>query len=344
MIGGKALKTSRMLSGIDSHTAGEAARIITGGIPKLLGNTVAEKKQWLMDNKDDLRKSLMLEPRGHSEMFGAFLIPASDPKADFGAIFMDTGGYLNMCGHNTIAAVSAIVETGMVDVDENDREKEVVLETPAGLIYATAHLSEPYVVESVSFKNVPSFLYKKDVTIDVPDVGQVTLDVSFGGSFFAIVKVADLGLQISHKNASELADVGMKILNAANDQIQVQHPTMDYIKTIDLVEMWGDPASEDATLQNVVVFGDGQVDRSPCGTGTSAKLATLHARGEIGIDEKFVYESILNTKFTGRVVEETSIGGLEAVIPEVTGSSYITGFNTFLFDPSDPLSGGFELK
>lgn len=338
------MKISRMLSGIDTHTAGEAARLITGGIPKLDGDTVAQKKQYLIDHQDDLRKSLMLEPRGHSEMFGAFIIPATDPEADFGIIFMDTGGYLNMCGHNTIAAVTAIVETGMVTVNKSDRQKDVTLETPAGLIHATAHMSEPFVVDSVSFRNVPSFLYKRDVTIEVPDVGQVTLDVSFGGSFFAIVKIADLGLTISQKNASTLSDVGMKILHAANDQIQVQHPTLDYIKTIDLVEMWGTPESDDATLQNVVVFGDGQVDRSPCGTGTSAKLATLHARNEIGVNEQFVYESILNTEFRGRIVEETSIGNIKAVIPEITGSAYITGFNTFLFDPSDPLSGGFELK
>lgn len=338
------MKLSRMLSGIDTHTAGEPARVITGGIPKLIGKTIADKKQYLIDHKDDLRKALMLEPRGHSEMFGAFLIPAISDEADFGIIFMDTGGYLNMCGHNTIAAVTAIVETGMVDLDEDTREKDVVLETPAGLIYATAHLDEPFHVKSVSFKNVPSFLYKKDIEIDVPDVGKVKLDVAFGGSFFAIVEIAQLGLKIDRKNSQQLADVGMKILNAANDQIKVQHPTMDYINTIDLVEMWGPAQSDDATLQNVVVFGDGEVDRSPCGTGTSAKLATLFARNQIDIDEKFVYESILNTKFSGRVVEKTTIGGLDAIIPEITGSAYITGFNTFLFDPSDPLSGGFELK
>lgn len=338
------MKFNRMLSAIDSHTAGEAARIIIGGIPKLKGDTIAEQKQYLMDHHDDLRKAVMLEPRGHSEMFGAFLVPAKSPEADFGIIFMDTGGYLNMCGHNTIAAVTAIVETGMVDVKETDREKEVVLEAPAGIIHATAHMSEPFVVDSVSFKNVPAFLYKRDVTINVPDLGEIKLDVSFGGSFFAILPVAEINEKIDPSNAGQLADAGMKILKAANEQIKVQHPTMPYIKTIDLVEMYGDPKSPDATKQNVVVFGDGQVDRSPCGTGTSAKLATLYAKGELGMHEKFVYESILQTKFTGQVVEETSIGGQKAIIPEVTGSAYLTGFNTLLFDPHDPLSGGFILK
>ena len=338
------MKFNRMLSVIDSHTAGEAARIVIGGIPKLEGNTIAEEKQYLIDHHDDLRKSIMLEPRGHSEMFGAFLVPAKNPEADFGIIFMDTGGYLNMCGHNTIAAVTAIVETGMVDVKETDRENEVVLEAPAGIIRATAHMSEPFVVDSVSFQNVPAFLYKKDVTIDVPELGKITLDVSFGGSFFAILPVEEVKENISPENSSKLAEIGMKILHAANEQIKVQHPTMPYIHTIDLVEMYGDPKSEDATKQNVVVFGDGQVDRSPCGTGTSAKMATLYAKGELGLNEKFVYESILQTKFVGRVLKETTIGDQKAVIPEVTGSAYITGFNTLLFDPHDPLSGGFNLK
>ncbi|MGF0014570.1 proline racemase family protein [Limosilactobacillus reuteri] len=338
------MKFNKMLSAIDSHTAGEAARIIIGGIPKLKGNTIAEEKQYLIDHHDDLRKSIMLEPRGHGAMFGAFLVPAKNPQADFGIIFMDTGGYLNMCGHNTIAAVTAIVENGMVDVKATDREKEVVLEAPAGIIRATAHLSEPFVVDSVSFKNVPAFLYKKDVTINVPDLGQIKLDVSFGGSFFAILPIKEVNEKIEPKNSEKLAEVGMKILKAANEQIKVQHPTMPYINTIDLVEMYGEPKSKDATMQNVVVFGDGQVDRSPCGTGTSAKMATLYAKHELGLHEKFVYESILNTKFTGQVLEETKVGNQKAVIPEVTGSAYITGFNTLLFDPKDPLSEGFILK
>ena len=232
----------------------------------------------------------------------------------------------------------------MVDVKATDREKEVVLEAPAGIIRATAHLSEPFVVDSVSFKNVPAFLYKKDVTINVPDLGQIKLDVSFGGSFFAILPIKEVNEKIEPKNSEKLAEVGMKILKAANEQIKVQHPTMPYINTIDLVEMYGEPKSKDATMQNVVVFGDGQVDRSPCGTGTSAKMATLYAKHELGLHEKFVYESILNTKFTGQVLEETKVGNQKAVIPEVTGSAYITGFNTLLFDPKDPLSEGFILK
>ncbi|MCH4010138.1 proline racemase family protein [Companilactobacillus sp.] len=337
------MEFTKMMTAIDSHTAGEAARIITSGGPILKGNSIAEKKQYLIDHYDSVRTSVMLEPRGHNEMFGAFLVDAMNPEADYGIIFMDTGGYLNMCGHNTIAAVTAIVETGMVDVEPGAKEKKVVLDTPAGLIHAVAHLDGEHVT-SVSFQNVPAFLYKKDVVVDVPDLGKIKLDISFGGSFFAILPVAEINEKIEPDNSQALADAGMKILHAVNDQVKVQHPELKHIHTVDLVEMYGDPKDAESTKQNVVIFGDGQVDRSPCGTGTSAKLATLHAKGELGIDEQFVYESILKTKFYGRIVKETKAGDLPAVIPEITGSAWITGFNQFVFDPTDPLSDGFELK
>lgn len=338
------MQFNKMMTAIDSHTAGEAARIITSGVPILKGNTIAEKKQYMIDHYDDIRTAVMLEPRGHNEMFGAFLFEPMKPEADFGIIFMDTGGYLNMCGHNTIAAVTSIVETGMIDVKPGAKEQKVVLDTPAGLIHAVAHLSGDHQVSSVSFQNVPSFLYKKDVVVDVPDIGKIKLDISFGGSFFAILPIAEVKEKIEPENSQQLADTGMKILKAVNEQVKVQHPTLDYIKTVDLVEMYGDPKDEESTKQNVVIFGDGQVDRSPCGTGTSAKLATLHAKGQLGIDEEFVYESILKTKFYGRVVKETKAGDIPAIIPEITGSAWITGFNRFVFDPTDPLVHGFELK
>ncbi|APX72197.1 proline racemase family protein [Companilactobacillus allii] len=338
------MQFNRSITVIDSHTAGEAARIVTGGMPKLIGNTIAEKKQYLIDHYDKIRTSIMLEPRGHSEMFGAFLMEPINPEADFGIVFMDTGGYLNMCGHNTIAAVTAIVETGMVDVEPGAKDKNVNLDTPAGLVRAVAHLRGDHEVESVSFRNVPSFLYKKDVEVDVPDIGKIKLDISFGGSFFAILPVSEVNEKIDTHNEQKLAEVGMKVLHAVNEQVKVQHPELSHIKTVDLVEMYGEPKDDESTLQNVVVFGDGQVDRSPCGTGTSAKLATLYSKDKLKMNEKFVYESILETKFYGRVVEETKAGNIPAIIPEITGSAWITGFNNLVFDPTDPLTNGFELK
>ena len=338
------MKLNKMISVIDTHTAGEAARLVTAGIPKIPGKDMVEKKQYFIDHLDDVRKSVMFEPRGHQDMFGAFLLPPTKEEADFGLVFMDTGGYLNMCGHNTIAAVTAAVETGMVDVEEGATEKEVVVETPAGLIYATAKLKDNVgKVKEVSFRNVESFLYKRDVELDVEGVGHIKFDISFGGSFFCIISADQLGLEVKPENASKLKEAGLKIRDAINANIEIQHPTLEHIKTVDLVEIYDKPSHPEATYKNVVVFGDGNIDRSPCGTGTSAKLATLYAKGELKPGEPFVYESILGTLFKGRIVEERKLADFDAVIPEITGSGYILGFSNYVYDPDDSLTYGFLL-
>ena len=338
------MKLNKMISVIDTHTAGEAARLVTAGVPKIPGKDIVEKKQYLIDNLDDLRKSVMFEPRGHQDMFGAFLLPPTKEEADFALIFMDTGGYLNMCGHNTSAAVTAAVETGMVDVEEGATEKEVVVETPAGLIYATAKLKDNGAkVKEVSFKNVESFLYKRDLELDVEGVGHIKFDISFGGSFFCILSADQLGLEVKPENASKLKEAGLKIRDAVNANIEIQHPTLSHIKSVDLVEIYDKPSHPEATYKNVVVFGDGNIDRSPCGTGTSAKLATLYAKGELKPGEPFVYESILGTLFKGRIVEERKLADFDAIIPEITGSGYILGFSNYVYDPDDALTYGFLL-
>ena len=338
------MKLNKMISVIDTHTAGEAARLVTAGVPKIPGKDIVEKKQYLIDNLDDLRKSVMFEPRGHQDMFGAFLLPPTKEEADFALIFMDTGGYLNMCGHNTIAAVTAAVETGMVDVEEGATEKEVVVETPAGLIYATAKLKDNGAkVKEVSFKNVESFLYKRDLELDVEGVGHIKFDISFGGSFFCILSADQLGLEVKPENASKLKEAGLKIRDAVNANIEIQHPTLSHIISVDLVEIYDKPSLPEATYKNVVVFGDGNIDRSPCGTGTSAKLATLYAKGELKPGEPFVYESILGTLFKGRIVEERKLADFDAIIPEITGSGYILGFSNYVYDPDDALTYGFLL-
>ena len=338
------MKLNKMISVIDTHTAGEAARLVTAGIPKIPGKDMVEKKQYFIDHLDDVRKSVMFEPRGHQDMFGAFLLPPTKEEADFGLVFMDTGGYLNMCGHNTIAAVTAAVETGMVDVEEGATEKEVVVETPAGLIYATAKLKDNGAkVKEVSFKNVESFLYKRDVELDVEGIGHIKFDISFGGSFFCIISADQLGLEVKPENASKLKEAGLKIREAVNANIEIQHPTLEHIKTVDLVEIYDKPSHPEATYKNVVVFGDGNIDRSPCGTGTSAKLATLYAKGEHKPGEPYVYEIILGNLFKGRIVEERKLAGYDAIIPEITGSGYILGFSNYVYDPDDELTYGFLL-
>ena len=335
------MKFSRSITAVDSHTCGEATRVVTGGIPHIPGKTMPEKKQWLEDNLDYLRTSIMLEPRGHNEMFGSIMTAPTTDEADFGIIFMDGGGYLNMCGHGTIGAMTVAVETGVVDPVEPITH--VVQEAPAGIIKGEVSVKDG-LVESVSFTNVPAFLYKRDQKVNLPGVGEVTFDISFGGSFFAIIKASELGLEIKPENAFAIRDKALELRDIINKEIPVQHPELEHIKTVDLVEVWSEPTHPEATLKNVVVFGEAQVDRSACGTGTCAKLATLYAKGEIKEGEKFVYESILGTLFEGEIVGTAKVGEFDAVIPKITGRAFITGFNHFVIDDRDPLKHGFMLK
>lgn len=336
------MKISKQIIAVDSHTMGEPTRIVISGVPNIPGDTMAEKKEYLENNLDHLRTAIMLEPRGHNDMFGSIITAPASKEADLGIIFMDGGGYLNMCGHGTIGAMTVAVETGMVEVVEPITE--MTLEAPAGLIKGTVKVEDGKALE-VSFKNVPAFLYKSDVKVEVPELGKtLTIDVAFGGSFFAILHQEQIGVDICPENANELNRIGMIILKAVNEQIEVVHPELSHIKTIDLVEIYGEPKNPTSTLQNVVVFGNGQVDRSPCGTGTSAKMATLFTKGKLKQGETFVYESIIGTQFKGRVVETFEKNGVTFIIPEITASAFITGINHLLIDPKDPLKYGFELK
>ena len=268
---------SRGLHAIDSHTAGEPTRILIGGLPTIKGATMPEKKAYLEKNLDHIRTAVMLEPRGHNDMFGSILTTPTVDEADFGIIFMDGGGYLNMCGHGTIGAVTAAIETGMVEMVEP--VTKVVLEAPAGIVRAEAEVKDGK-VQKVSFVNVPAFLYKKDQKV-VLDGKEITFDISFGGSFFAIVNAKQLGLEIKPENTTALTDLALRLRDVINAEIEIQHPTLAHIKTVDLVEIFDEPTHPEATYKNVVIFGQGQVDRSPCGTGTSAKMATLYAKGEL---------------------------------------------------------------
>ena len=326
---------------VDSHTAGESTRVVVGGIPKIPGKSMPEKKEWLESRMDYLRTALMLEPRGHNDMFGAILTSPTTEEADYGIIFMDGGGYLNMCGHGTIGAMTVAVETGMVEVTEPITK--IVQEAPAGMIHGEV-LVEGGKAKTVSFQNVPSFLYKQDQEVELPEYGRIHFDISFGGSFFAIVKAEQVGLSIVPENAEKLKALGIALRDIINREIPVMHPTLSHIHTVDLVEWWSETETKGATLKNCVVFGKGQVDRSPCGTGTSAKMATLFARGELKVGEPFYYESILGTIFEGKILDTAKVGGYDAVIPQITGSAYITAFNHFVMEKNDPLKYGFVLE
>ena len=257
---------------VDAHTVGEFCRVVIGGFPEPEGNTMIEKKKWMEHNYDHVRTALMFEPRGHHDMFGAFLCEPVNKEADFGVMFMDTGGYLNMCGHCTIGAVTVAIEAGLVESHEG--ENSVVLDAPAGLIRTTAIVKDGK-VENVTLTNVPAFVYKENLSVTV-DGQEIPFTISFGGSFFALVDTTKLNIgEINPKTVPEYTKLGMKMMEIINKEIPVKHPLLD-IDTVDLVEFYGPtPNPDKATMRNVVVFGDAMADRSPCGTGTSAKLATL---------------------------------------------------------------------
>ena len=334
------MNPKRTIFTVESHTMGEPLRLVVGGMPALKGNSMAEKRQYFIDHYDYIRTALMQEPRGHNDMFGAVLVPPTMPEADVGVFFMHGLGFHNMCGHGTIATNTILVETGLVDVTEP--VTTIKMEAPAGLV--TVHVNvEDGTARSVSFENVPAFVYRRSVPVEVPGYGLLDIEVAFGGSFFAIIEAAKLGIPICRENAGKLIDAGMAIIEAANEQIEIVHPDLPHIKTIDLCEIFGPPQTPGADLQNITIF-DGQIDRSPCGTSTCAELAVLWDQGKMKVGDSFVYESVINTTFTGRILDETKVGPYPAILPEVTGSAYITGYGQYVIDDNDPVKYGFRLN
>lgn len=323
---------------IDLHAAGEPCRVATGGFPEPQGATMIEKRRWMEERCDNLRRALMLEPRGHGNMFGALVCEPVHLEAQLGVVFMDTGGYLNMCGHGTMAVAAAAVEAGLVEAREGDNE--VVLDAPAGLVRARVCVKGGR-AESVSLENVPSFVLRDEAEVEV-DGRIVPLTIAFGGSFFALVDASELDLgPIGPETALVYARLGELVRKAVNDQVPIKHPELD-IRTVDLVE-FSQPAPDPAVadLRHIVVFGAGSVDRSPCGTGLSAKLAALHRRGEIALGQPLVCESFIGTRFTGVIEREATVGGIPAVVPRISGRAFVTGVGTCLVDPDDPLKHGF---
>ncbi len=331
----------QQISTIDAHTAGEPLRIITSGFPDLPGSTILEKRQYAKQHYDHLRRTLMWEPRGHADMYGCILTPPVTPDGDVGVLFMHNEGFSTMCGHGIIGLVKVGVDTGYFPAQ--GAQRVVKIDTPAGRVTATAHLRDGR-VERVSFLNVPSFLLERDLVVDVPGIGSVTCDIAYGGAFYAYVDAEPLGLEITPENQRTLIDVGMRIKRAVMSSYPIVHPDGDpdlnfLYGTILVQRMAGDVHS-----RNVCVFAEGEVDRSPTGTGVSGRLAIHHARSELGLNETIVIESIISTSFSGRVAEETQVKGLAAIIPEVAGTAHITGKHTFLIDPDDPLADGFILR
>lgn len=332
-----------VITTIEAHAAGEPLRIITGGMPELQGVTILERRRYLLEHYDYIRKALMWEPRGHRDMYGCVLTSPVSPDADLGVLFMHNEGYSTMCGHGVIALVTTLLETGAVPAQGHNTA--VNLDTPAGLVRATAHLNKNGHVERVSFLNVPSFLFARDIKIDVPEYGKVIVDIAFGGAFYAFLPARQVGLHISPEQANNLALAGDHITKAVNAAFPVKHPIEEDLSFLYGTIFTGPPEDPSHHSRNVCIFADAQVDRSPTGTGVSARLALHHAKGEISKGQEISIESILGraSTFSGRVSGQTHVGSFPAVIPEVSGRACITGQSEFIIDPNDTLGRGFFL-
>lgn len=329
-----------MIRTIDTHTAGQPTRTVVGGLPLIPGATMAEKMLYLRDNEDSLRQFLMYEPRGNEIMSGAIITESINNQADIGVIFIEVGGYLPMCGHDTIGLTTALIETGYIKAQEP--QTTITLDTPAGLVKVVAQVDQGSVI-NVTFKNVPAFVLAKDVEIELKEWGKIRLDVSYGGNVYAILNACELGLKIDKTNTTQIINAGKKICQAVNEQVKIQHPEKNFINKCTHVEFSTSPVHPAADLKNVVVIPPGAIDRSPCGTGTAAKIATLYQEKKLFKGDTFCHESIIGTIFTGKIVEETFVKNIPAVITEISGSAYITGFNNLVLDRDDPLPQGYYL-
>lgn len=326
---------------IDAHTEGEPLRVITDGFPQLQGDTILTRRRDAKARWDHLRKALMWEPRGHADMYGCLLTPPVTPGADIGVLFMHNEGFSTMCGHGIIGITTVALETGILPLQAP--ETTLRIDTPAGLVTAWARIDDGH-VRSVRFRNVPAFVLAADRPVQVPGLGNVALDIAFGGAFYAFVQADRVGSTCTPGDFRGLIDAGMAIKRAVIDALPIIHPLETDLSFLYGTIFIGPPLSADAHSRNVCVFAEGEVDRSPTGTGVSARLAIHHARGEIGLQEPIVIESIIGSRFTGRVVEITTCGPHVAVVPEVEGTAHITGRHEFLIDPRDPFREGFVLR
>ncbi len=325
---------------IDGHTCGNPVRVVTGGsIPVLQGATMFEKRQHFLAEHDWIRKSLCFEPRGHDMMSGALLYPATRPDCDVALLFIETSGCLPMCGHGTIGTVTTIIEHGLV----NPREPGLLrLDTPAGLVEARYEQKGPY-VENVRLTNIPSFLLGRGYEVEVEELGTLKVDVAYGGNFYAIVESQTNYSDLSALQPSDIQRLSPKLRKAFNARHKIVHPENPALDRLTHVLWTGKPRTPGATARNAVFYGDKAIDRSPCGTGTSARMAQLHATGRLKQGEDFVHESIIGTMFKGHVESTTSVGNLPAIIPSFEGWARVTGLNTIFVDDRDPLWAGFQV-
>jgi proline racemase len=314
-------------------------RVITGGVGPIPGATMLERKLHFEQHMDDMRLLLMREPRGHSAMSGAILQPPLREDADWGVLFIEVSGLLPMCGHGTIGVATVLVETGMVEVTEP--ETVIRLDVPAGLVEARVQVQDGR-AKAVTIRNVASFLHARDRVVDVPGLGEIHYDMAYGGNFYALTPAAAAGLVVDPARSPELIEAGLAVMEAINAVERPVHPEDARINGVHHV-VFHEPGRDGADAVAATSIHPGWLDRSPCGTGTSARMAQLVARGELEIGAPFVNQSVIGTRFTGRAVEETTVAGNPAIVPTITGRAWVTGLNQYLVDPDDPFPAGFTL-
>lgn len=325
---------------IDAHTCGNPVRLVAGGGPLLQGNSMMERRLYFLEHYDWIRKGLMFEPRGHDMMSGSILYPPVDPENDIGVLFIETSGCLPMCGHGTIGTVTIALEEGLVIPKVPGKLR---LETPAGLV-RVEYAMENGKVQWVRLTNIPSFLYKTDLEVDCPDLGPLTLDVAYGGNFYAIVDPQPNFPGIEHFTAADLIRWSPVIRQRLNEKYAFKHPENPAIRGLSHLLWTGKPIAPEAHARNAVFYGDKAIDRSPCGTGTSARMAQWAAKGKLDTGDTFVHESYIGSQFIGRVEGKTRCGDYDAIIPSIQGWAKITGYNTIFIDPEDdPYAYGFQV-
>ncbi|MHB2168777.1 4-hydroxyproline epimerase [Alsobacter sp. R-9] len=325
---------------VDGHTCGNPVRLVAGGGPPLVGSTMVEKRAHFLAEYDWIRTGLCFEPRGHDMMSGAILYPPTRPDCDIAFLFIETSGCLPMCGHGTIGTVTMALERGLV----TPREKGVLrIDTPAGLVEAR-YVEKDGFVESVRITNVASFLHSRQITAEVDGIGELVVDVAYGGNFYAIVEPQKNFPGLEHVEPSDIQRWSPKVRAAFRAKYEFVHPENPAINGLSHVLWTGTPTQPDAHARNAVFYGDKAIDRSPCGTGTSARMAQWAALGKLGVGDAFVHESIIGTMFKGRVERAAKVGPYDAIIPSIEGWARMTGYNTIFIDDRDPLAHGFQVK
>ncbi len=343
---------TNMISAVDAHAAGEPGRVIVGGVLDVPGKSMFEKMIYLQRHADDLRKRMLREPRGYPAANCNLILPPTDPRADAGFVIMEQVEYPPMSGTNIICTTTVLLETGMLPMREP--VTELVLESPAGLIPVRADVANGKVT-AVTFQNVPAFAVHLDVKVEVPSLGTVTVDIAYGGMFYVIAEGEPLGLHLTPDEGRDIVRIGEMIKAAAREQYPVVHPENPEIKEVTIGMISGSPSKPAAHAKNAVIVSTGTLDwarpgswtgaldRSPCGTGTCAKMATLHAKGKLPLNQDFNHEGILGTIFAGRLIQETQVGPYPAVVPTLSGRAWITGLSTYVLDPDDPFPTGFTV-